>query len=298
MTAIIERKIAARPRDLGGFEVLRVLPAPRQRMVGPFIFFDLIGPAAFKPGTGIDVRPHPHIGLATVTYLFEGALRHQDTLGIDAVIRPGDVNWMTAGRGVVHSERTPVPERGRGHRIHGVQTWIALPDGQEDIAPAFHHHGAASLPEFVRGGIRFRLILGDVWGYQAPVEVFSPTFYLHADMPTGTEVKLDIEHDERAVYLVSGEVELDGEVLQAGEMAVIAAGSTPQLAANEHSIVMLCGGGALGERQIFWNFVASDSGRLDQAKRDWADAAAAGFPADGRFTLPAGETEHTPLPEG
>lgn len=297
MTAIIERKIEGRARDLGGFEVRRVLPAPRQRMVGPFIFFDQMGPTAFEPGTGIDVRPHPHIGLATVTYLFDGALRHQDNLGVDAVIRPGDVNWMTAGSGVVHSERTPPPERARGHRIHGIQTWVALPAGQEDVAPAFHHHGAASLPEFERGGVRFRLILGTAWKYQAPVEVFSPIFYLHANMPTGTEFKLDIEHDERAVYLVSGEVELDGEILQAGEMAVITAGSAPLLSANESSIVMLCGGAALGERQIFWNFVASDADRLDQAKRDWTEAAAAGFPADGRFTLPATETEHTPLPE-
>ena len=297
MSAVIERRIAGRSRDLGGFEVRRVLPAPRQRMVGPFIFFDQVGPAVFAPGTGIDVRPHPHIGLATVTYLFEGALRHQDNLRVDTVIRPGDVNWMTAGRGVVHSERTPEPERSAGHRIHGIQTWVALPAGQEDIAEAFHHHAAASLPEFERGGCRFRLILGTAWGHEAPVEVFSPIFYLHGTLPAGAAIMLDIEHDERALYLVSGQAALDGEALQAGEMAVLVAGSTPQLTAGEDSIVMLCGGTALGERQIFWNFVASDAALLNQAKRDWTEAAAAGFPADGRFTLPAGETEHIPLPE-
>jgi len=297
MSAVIERRIAGRARDLGGFEVRRVLPAPRQRMVGPFIFFDQMGPAVFEPGRGIDVRPHPHIGLATVTYLFDGALRHQDNLGVDAVIRPGDVNWMTAGRGVVHSERTPPPERANGHRIHGIQTWVALPAGQEDIAPGFHHHPAASLPEFYRGSARFRLILGSAWGHDAPVEVFSPIFYLHGRLPAGADVELDIEHDQRAVYLVSGQAMLDGEALQPGEMAVLTPGSAPQLSADEESVVMLCGGAALGAREILWNFVASDSSRLDDARRDWTAAAAAGFPADGRFTLPAGETEHIPLPD-
>ncbi|WP_417496609.1 pirin family protein [Maricaulis sp.] len=297
MSAMIARRIEGRSRDLGGFEVRRVLPAPRQRMVGPFIFFDQMGPASFAPGHGIDVRPHPHIGLATVTYLFEGALRHQDSLGVDAVIRPGDVNWMTAGRGVVHSERTPDPERADGHALYGIQTWVALPEGSEDIAPAFHHHPAASLPDFERDGARFRLILGTAWGQEAPVEVFSPIFYLHGALPAGSRVELDIEHEERAVYLVSGEATLDGEALQAGEMAVLTPGTTPTLAASVDSIVMLCGGAGLGERQIFWNFVASDADRLTQAKADWSDAGAAGFPADGRFTLPAGETEHIPLPE-
>lgn len=297
MSLAIERKIGGRPRDLGGFEVRRVLPAPRQRMVGPFIFFDQIGPAVFAPGTGIDVRPHPHIGLATVTYLFEGALRHQDNLGIDAVIRPGDVNWMTAGRGVVHSERTPAPERAAGHTLSGIQTWVALPAGREDMPAAFHHHAAASLPEFERGGGRFRLILGTAWRHESPVEVFSPIFYLHAAVTSGSAIMLDIEHEERAVYLVSGKAALDGEALQPGEMAVLAAGRAPQLTASEDSILMLCGGTALGERHIFWNFVASDADFLAQAKLDWTQAAATGFPAEGRFTLPAGETEHIPLPE-
>jgi len=297
MSAMIARRIEGRSRDLGGFEVRRVLPAPRQRMVGPFIFFDQMGPAQFAPGSGIDVRPHPHIGLATVTYLFEGALRHQDSLGVDAVIRPGDVNWMTAGNGVVHSERTPDPERGDGHALYGIQTWVALPEGQEDMAPAFHHHPAAELPDFEHDGARFRLILGTAWGHEAPVEVFSPAFYLHGSLPAGFATRLDIEHEERAVYLVSGEATLDGEALQPGEMAVLAPGGTPVLAAAADSVVMLCGGAPLGERQIFWNFVASDADRLTQARADWSKAAAAGFPADGRFTLPAGETGHIPLPE-
>tara|TARA_R110001606_G_scaffold7542_4_gene33244 strand:- start:3660 stop:4616 length:957 start_codon:yes stop_codon:yes gene_type:complete len=297
MSTVIARRIEGRTRDLGGFEVRRVLPAPRQRMVGPFIFFDQMGPAVFEPGTGIDVRAHPHIGLATVTYLFDGALRHQDSLGIDAVIRPGDVNWMTAGRGVVHSERTPPPERANGHRIHGIQTWVALPAGQEDAAPAFHHHPAASLPEFYRGCARFRLILGTAWGQEAPADVFSPIFYLHGRLPAGADVTIDIGHEERAVYLVSGQAALDGEALQPGEMAVLTPGTAPQLTADEDSIVMLCGGAPLGKREIFWNFVASDAARLTEARRDWVEAASAGFPADGRFTLPAGETDHIPLPE-
>tara|TARA_R110000868_G_scaffold92734_1_gene257180 strand:- start:11003 stop:11896 length:894 start_codon:yes stop_codon:yes gene_type:complete len=297
MPAIIARKIEGRTRDLGGFEVRRVLPAPRQRMVGPFIFFDQMGPARFEPGTGIDVRPHPHIGLATVTYLFEGAMRHQDSLGVDAVIRPGDVNWMTAGHGVVHSERTPEPERANGHALYGIQTWVALPQDQENIAPAFHHHAAASLPAFTRNGVDFRLILGTAWGYEAPAEVFSPIFYLHGAMPAGASVTLDIEHEERAVYLVEGAASLDGEALQAGEMAVLAAGSNPALSAEEASIIMLCGGANIGQRQVFWNFVASSPEAIEQAKSDWSEAARSGFPATGRFTLPALENEHIPLPD-
>tara|TARA_R110002096_G_scaffold264452_5_gene458012 strand:- start:18 stop:911 length:894 start_codon:yes stop_codon:yes gene_type:complete len=296
MSAAIERKIEGRTRDLGGFEVRRVLPAPRQRMVGPFIFFDQMGPATFAPGTGIDVRPHPHIGLATVTYLFEGALRHQDNLGIDAVIRPGDVNWMTAGRGVVHSERTPAPERAAGHRLYGIQTWVALPVGQEEIDPAFHHHPAASLPGFTRDGAEFRLILGTAWGYDAPAAVFSPIFYLHGDLPEQAAVRLDIDHDERAVYLVEGAVQLDGASLQPGEMAVLAAGSDPILTAQTSSIVMICGGANLGPRQVDWNFVASSPQAIEQAKTDWTEAARTGFPQTGRFTLPALESEHIPLP--
>lgn len=297
-TSAITHRIPGRARDLGGFEVRRVLPHARRRTIGPFIFFDQMGPARFAPGKGIDVRPHPHIGLATVTYLFDGALHHKDSLGVDQVIRPGDVNWMTAGRGVVHSERTPSPEREDGHDMYGIQTWVALPEADEDSAPGFYHHPAADLPDFERDGMRFRLILGDAWGHEAPVAVSSPIFYLHGEAPAGTQTRLDIDHAERAVYLVSGAVTIDGEPLEAGEMAAIEPGSSPMLAAQSDSRLMLCGGAPIGERKLFWNFVASSPERLERAKADWQAAADAGFPAGGRFTLPPGENEHIPLPEG
>jgi len=297
MSESIAQKFAGKPKDLGGFEVRRVLPYPRQRMVGPFIFFDQMGPAEFAPGQGIDVRPHPHIGLATVTYLFDGALGHRDSLGEDLVIRPGDVNWMTAGRGVVHSERTPAPERAAGHRMFGIQTWVALPADKEDIAPAFHHHKAETLPVIERDGARFNLILGTAWGQTAPVKVFSPIFYLHGVLPAGSGTDLDIDHAERAIYVVEGEVTLDGEPVAAGEMAVLTPGSAPGLAASKDSRVMLCGGDSLGPRHINWNFVAADRATIEHARKDWSDAALTGFPASGRFTLPPGEDEHIPLPD-
>ena len=297
MTSKLERTISGRVRDLGGFEVRRVLPHGRRRMVGPFIFFDQMGPAEFAPGDGIDVRPHPHIALATVTYLFEGALQHRDSLGVDLTIRPGDVNWMTAGRGVVHSERTPAPEREAGHRLFGIQTWVALPGEQEAIEPAFHHHTADTLPRFERDGADFRLILGSAWGHTAPVEVFSPIVYLHGELRAGAWTTLNLEHEEIAVYLVDGAITVDGEALEPGEMALVEPGTASELGAQKPSRIMICGGAPLGERHIDWNFVASDPADIETARADWAAAAAAGFPEDGRFTLPAGETEHIPLPE-
>ena len=293
----IEHQFAGKTRDLGGFEVRRVLPYAKRRMVGPFIFFDQMGPAEFAPGDGIDVRPHPHIGLATVTYLFDGALGHRDSLGEDLVIRPGDVNWMTAGSGVVHSERTPDAERRAGHRMFGIQTWVALPESLQDMPPALHHHKAASLPAFERGGGHFNLILGTAWGHEAPVEVFSPIFYLHGLLPAGSAVELDIEHTEKAVYLVEGKATLDGAPIAPGEMAVLADNTGGRLVAEADSRVMLCGGDTLGPRHINWNFVASSREAIEQAREDWTAAAAAGFPADGRFRLPPGESEHIPLPD-
>lgn len=293
---LIERRFDGRTRDLGGFQVRRVLPFARQRAVGPFVFFDQIGPARFEAGDGIDVRPHPHIGLATVTYLFEGALDHRDSVGAEQTVRPGDVNWMIAGHGIVHSERTPPEERAAGHTLYGIQTWLALPDESEDAEPAFHHHSRDSLPTLVRDEIHFRLILGTAWGHEAPVETFSPAFYLHAEMPADSSTRIDIDHEERAVYLVQGAVTLDGDALEPGEMAVLAPGGVAQLAASQGSTVMLCGGASLGQRHIDWNFVASDLARIEAAKADWTAAAAQGFPAEGRFTLPPGESEHIPLP--
>lgn len=298
LPASISKRIAGRSRDLGGFSVKRVLPAAGQRLVGPFIFFDQMGPATFAPGQGIDVRPHPHIGLATVTYLFEGALRHKDSLGEDLVIRPGDVNWMTAGRGVVHSERTPSPEREDGHTMYGIQTWVALPEEDQDTDPAFFHHPGQDLPRFDRQGGDFHLILGTAWGETAPVKVFSPIFYLAGRIPAGARITLDIEHEERAIYLVDGAAEVDGVTLEEGEMFVLTPGSAPELSVSKASKIMLCGGAPLGQRVIFWNFVASSQERLDAAKADWAKASEDGFPVGGRFTLPDGENEHIPLPEG
>jgi len=290
-------KISGKVRDLGGFEVRRVLPAAKQRMVGPFIFFDQMGPAEFAPGEGIDVRPHPHIGLATVTYLFDGAMQHRDSLGEDLVIRPGDVNWMTAGRGVVHSERTPDTERAAGHKLYGIQTWVALPEDRQDMAPAFYHHPGSSLPEFDRDGGRFRLILGRAWGHEAPVAVFSPIFYLHGELPAGSTIKLDIDHAERAIYVVEGDITLDGESVLPGEMMILADKTAPRLEARTASRIMLCGGTSLGPRHISWNFVAADPDTIETARADWTRAVEQDFPANGRFMLPPGESDYIPLPD-
>lgn len=290
-------EIAGRERDLGGFSVRRVLPYAKKRMVGPFIFFDQMGPAEFAPGQGIDVRPHPHIGLATVTYLFEGALQHRDSLGEDLVIRPGAVNWMTAGHGVVHSERTPSPEREDGHRMYGIQTWVALPEADEDVAPAFHHHPAETIPVIERENIRFDLILGTAWGAKAPVTVFSPIFYLHSEMAAGSAFTMDVDHEERAIYLVEGDLSVDDQMLEPGSMFVLPENLQPRVSTSSGARIMMCGGAPMGERKIYWNFVASSAERLEQAKSDWTEAGETGFPSDGRFRLPRGESEHIPLPD-
>lgn len=296
MSNKIKAVISGRARDLGGFEVRRVLPSAKHRMVGPFIFFDQMGPATFPAGEGIDVRPHPHIGLATVTYLFDGVMRHKDSLGVEQDIRPGDVNWMTAGRGVVHSERTPDAERASGQKMFGIQTWVALPEDKEDMAPAFFHHPAAELPRFSRDGIDYTLILGTAWDQEAPVKVFSPILYLHGEVPAGTSSRIDLDHDEVAVYLVTGSLSLDGQALEPGEMAILDSGAAVELVAETDSRIMIAGGTSLGPRQIDWNFVASSRARIEQASADWTAAAEAGFPDGGRFILPPGETEHIPLP--
>lgn len=285
----IEHTIDARVRDLGGFSVRRVLPAPGRRMVGPFIFFDHIGPTDLAPGHGIDVRPHPHIALATVTYLYAGTFMHRDSLGSAQEIHPGDVNWMTAGRGIAHSERTPATLRARGSHIHGIQSWVALPDGQEDIAPAFTHHPAASLPHLVVDGCDLRVIAGEAYGRRSPVEVLWPTLYVDASMPAGAVLELPADYTERAVYVADGGIEVDGEPLPATRLALLARGVTVTLRAQHHSRVMLLGGEPLPTpRHIWWNFVSSSRERIEQAKRDWAE---------GRFAPVPGETEFTPLPD-
>ena len=289
MDPVIRTIIRPRSRDLGGFSVRRVLPAPGTQMVGPFIFFDHMGPAEFAPGTGIDVRPHPHIGLATVTYLFEGSLLHRDSLGVVQNIEPGAVNWMTAGRGIVHSERTADEPRRTGHRIHGIQAWVALPLNAEDTEPSFRHHPAATLPEFTWEDARLRIVAGSAFGRSAPVEVAVPTLYAEARLPAGGRLTLAPEHEERCVYLVEGALLLGDVRIEAGSMAVLEPGTEAVLLATEDSRMMLAGGQRSdGPRRIWWNFVASSAERLERAKQDWAE---------GRFPKVPGETEFIPLPE-
>jgi redox-sensitive bicupin YhaK (pirin superfamily) len=285
----IELIIDPRTQDLGGFTVRRLLPYSRRRHVGPFVFLDHMGPAQFAPGNGIDVRPHPHIGLATVTYLYTGAITHRDSLGTELVIRPGDVNWMTAGRGIAHSERTPPDLRASGSELHGLQLWVALPLSAEDSDPDFQHHPAATLPVFAQDQAEIRLIAGTLYGRQAPVRIASPLFYAEAQMADGAELILSDEHAERAVYAVSGGVEIDGEPLAEGRLAVLATGGKPKLRARGKTLLMLLGGPPLdGERLLWWNFVASTPERLREAQQRWATQA---------FDKVPGETEFIPLPE-
>ena len=275
--------------DLGdGFAVRRLLPHAQRRMVGPFVFFDHLGPVDFAPGRGLDVRPHPHIGLATVTYLFDGAIRHRDSLGCVQDILPGDVNWMTAGRGIVHSERTPPEPRAAGHRVHGIQTWVALPPEQAECAPSFHHHAAASLPHWQQDGMRLRLIAGSAYGRSAPVAVCSPMFDIACEADAGAELALPAEHAERAVYVLEGRAELAGRRIDAGQLAVELGGAPGVLRATAPLKAMLFGGAPFGAPpHVWWNFVAVSRERIEQAKADWS---AGGF---GRVP---GETESIPLP--
>jgi redox-sensitive bicupin YhaK (pirin superfamily) len=285
---VILHVIDARHRDLGGFEVGRILPAAQHRMVGPFVFLDHIGPAVFAPGQGLDVRPHPHIGLSTVTYLLEGGFLHRDSLGSVQPIRPGAVNWMTAGRGIVHSERSEAASRASGGPIHGLQAWVALPVEAEECDPAFTHHPADTLPAYQSGGLWARLIAGAAFGATAPVPVHSPLFYVHWQLDAGTKAGLP-DHEERAIYVASGAVETDGITLHAGQMAVYAAGGTPVVHALQPSTVIALGGANIGPRFIYWNLVSSSRERIEQAKADWAA---------GRMALPPGDDqEFIPLPD-
>jgi redox-sensitive bicupin YhaK (pirin superfamily) len=281
--------IDGRARDLGGFFVARLLPSKAMRSVGPFVFFDHMGPAAFAPGTGIDVRPHPHIGLATVTYLFEGEIVHRDNLGFVQPIRPGAINWMTAGRGIAHSERTGDALRASGSRLHGLQLWVALPKAHEETEPAFVHHPAETLPELDAERVVLRVLAGRVYGRTSPVQTLSPLFYAEAKMPKGTTLAVPPEHVERAAFVVEGEVECDGERIAAPRMLVFARAAQSMLSATTDAHVMLLGGDPLdGERHLWWNFVSSSRERIEQAKRDWAED---------RFAPIPGETERIPLPD-
>jgi redox-sensitive bicupin YhaK (pirin superfamily) len=286
----IELVLSARPRDLGGFSVSRVLPSVERRLVGPFIFFDHMGPASFEPGHGIDVRPHPHIALATITYLFEGEILHRDSLGSEQAIRPGDVNWMIAGRGIVHSERTAAEVRARGSRLHGLQTWVALPTSEEETEPRFDHHPEASLPVVNQPGVVLRVVAGTGYGAKAPTRVLSPTLYVHARFEPGASLSIDEEHEERAIFAVTGAFECEGRPLEAGTMLVLRPGARVTLRSETGGDAMLVGGARLdGTRHIWWNFVSSDPARIERAKVDWKE---------GRFPLvPADSLERIPLPE-
>jgi redox-sensitive bicupin YhaK (pirin superfamily) len=289
---MIELVIDQRRRDLGGFEVGRVLPYAQRRMVGPFVFFDHMGPIEMPAGTprSADVRPHPHIGLSTVTYLFAGEMRHQDSLGSDQQIRPAEVNWMTAGRGITHSERFDGLIREHGGTMHGIQVWVALPTELEEADPDFAHYGADSMPTFAEAGVSGRLIAGAGFGATAKVKTHSPMVYAHLELEPGARAGFAAEHPERAAYIAAGAAEVDGRRYAAGQMLVFAPGETASLTAAGPATVMLLGGEPMGPRHLFWNFVSSSKERIEQAKADWKA---------GRFALPPNDhDEFTPLPEG
>lgn len=287
----IELVIAPRERDLGGFHVRRVLPYATHRMVGPFIFFDHMGPAILAPEVGMDVRPHPHIGLATVTYLFEGAIRHRDSLGSDQVIIPGDINWMTAGRGVVHSERSPDEFRKSGGTVDGVQLWVALPEAHEDTEPSFFHYAAEALPEFTINNVKIKLLLGKAFDRESPVKIHSPLYYLDLHMPAGSTLNFPA-HGEAAVYTVMGKLKVDDVEVPAHSMAVIKKCQQMNLTALINSRAVIIGGEPVGERFIFWNFIASSKARLEEAKAQWKNG-----PGSSRFPFIKGDDkEFIPLP--
>ena len=292
---VIEQVIIPRARDLGGFEVRRVLPAPKRRLVGPFIFFDQAGPAQFTPGKGIDVRPHPHIGLATVTYLFEGEFLHRDSLGTEQMIYPGEVNWMIAGKGVTHSERTSEETRQNAHHLYGIQTWVALPKEFEDVEPSFEHHGKEALPFIEKEGAAVTLIIGDAYGKRAPIKTFSKMFYCHARLLPGAILPLPDNHVERGVYIIEGAIELAGEQFAAGQMLAFHPGREIAVKAADSGVrLMLLGGEPIdGKRYIDWNFVSSSQEKIDAAKAAWR----AEDWINGPFRLPPGdEQEFIPLP--
>ena len=283
----IETLIIPRARDIGGFDVRRALPAPDRQMVGPFIFFDQMGPAEFINEGGIDVRPHPHIGLGTVTYLYEGEFEHRDSLGTHQMIYPGEVNWMTAGKGVTHSERTSAATRAKQNKLFGIQTWLALPSDKEDMAPDFEHHKEDALPLITDTGTRAHLILGSAYGQTSPVTMQSETFYLDVGLEAGKSFPLPDDQEDRGVYISEGSVEIAGDVFEKGRMMVFRPGDKMTLKAGPQGArFMALGGATLNEkRYIWWNFVSSSKDRIEQAKEDWK----AGDWENGPFKLPTGD---------
>jgi redox-sensitive bicupin YhaK (pirin superfamily) len=286
--------IPSQEKDLGGFSVRRVLPSLKRRMVGPFLFFDHMGPADFPPGQGIDVRPHPHIHLATVTYLFEGKIHHRDSLGSDQLIEPGAINWMTAGRGIVHSERTPAYLRKEGYRLNGIQCWIALPDGSEDLPPSFTHYPADALPEFAEADACLKLLAGSLFGRTSPVRVHSDLFYADVALPADGRLTLPCDGREGAAYLVSGRLQAGEITLESHSMVLGQVGEDLPLRALEPCRFVLLGGSPLGKRHMYWNFVSSAQANIEQAKAEWAQ----GPGNTERFPLiPGDDLEFIPLPE-
>jgi redox-sensitive bicupin YhaK (pirin superfamily) len=286
----IEHVIVPRARDIGGFEVRRALPSAKKQMVGPFIFFDQMGPAEFLLGTGMDVRPHPHIGLATVTYLFQGEIWHRDSLGTSLPIRPGELNLMTAGSGIVHSERTAGEVRKNAHELYGIQAWAALPKSHEEAAPAFSHHGADELPRITGEGKRVRLIMGELYGQRSPVGFPHPSFYAEAVLAPGAVLPLDPAYDERAVYVVAGEIDIAGDTFEAGRLLIFKPGDRISILANSNARLMLLGGEPMdGPRHIWWNFVSSSRERIQQAKEDWKSKRFDTVPGDAEEFIPAPE---------
>jgi redox-sensitive bicupin YhaK (pirin superfamily) len=286
----VAQVIVPRSVDLGDFAVRRALPSARTRMVGPFIFFDHFGPAEFRAGAGIDVRPHPHIGLATVTYLFDGEIMHRDSLGTAVAIRPGEVNWMTAGRGIVHSERTGAELRATGSPIHGLQMWVALPAAKEETDAAFAHHATTEFPMVQENGKTVRVVVGSLYGTSSPVPTLHETMFGDIHLKAGTTLPIDADHEERAVYVSDGTIEISGDRFEAGRLLVFKPGDKITLTAASDAHVVLLGGAPMdGPRHIWWNFVSSRKERIEQAKAEWKA---------GRFgKVPGDEIEFIPLPE-
>jgi hypothetical protein len=285
----IETQVVPATRDLGeGFKVRRALPSMNRRRVGPFVFLDEMGPAQLAPGAGLDVRPHPHIGLATVTYLFEGEILHQDSLGVRQPIRPGEVNWMIAGRGIVHSERTPQPLRPAGPRAWGLQAWLALPESEEERAPSFKHHSMKELPSASGEGKEVHVIAGEFLGLRSPVETQSALFYADVALDAGARLAIPPDHEERAAYIAEGSVIVDGETFERGRLLVFRPAAQIVMQAGAKARLMVLGGEPLGPRYLWWNFVSSSRERIEQAKADWRA---------GRFGGVPGDDEFIPLPE-
>lgn len=285
----LETIVVPRPRDLGGFEVRRALPSAERRNIGPFVFFDQMGPAELAPGSGIDVRPHPHIGLATVTYLFEGTIVHRDSLGSVQAIEPGAVNWMTAGRGIVHSERSDNELRQRRQKLYGLQIWVALPRRYEETDPDFTHYAADLLPQIEGEGKTVRVIAGSLFGRASPVKTFSKLFYGDTVCRPGASLSLNNEYEERGIYLLEGAVDIHGQRFEPGRLLVFSSGDEITIKAVSAARFVLFGGEPLDSpRHLWWNFVSSSSERIEQAKSDWKN---------GRFAPVPGDSEFIPLPE-